>query len=618
MSTGRPSLGFIAAILTASIASLVAPPVAQAGCFDWLCGRPSATYTANYPSAYVSPVPQATGTGPVAVPTAPANPGVMNSGVVQAQRPAYGAPIYTTPVVTSGATVPVQTFQNPSVYTGMPVNQLPQNQIPPNTTTVQRLPITTPAPTAYASPPTAYAPTTTTYRLPLTTTNQVPIASTLRGNTTGYPITTSPAYTSYSPSDVAPVTYNAPPSTQALPLAPRTKSGCGLCRFFNSCLGRSNTSYTTSYYRAPITYYRPMTTVNPVTGTTVTVQQPCTSYVQQLQRVPSNTLLPTQGVTPAPSACPPPSSLGACPVPMSSTPGSFAPPPSSVGQVGGLVAPEDYGVAPIPSTVPDAGYPNTAPLTGSSPGVSGNGGGNPDLQAIPKPELEAGRPATESPSQSNRESANKAPTESDDTEQDDIYPYGGSGSAAEDSNGSNEPEGPAIKLDPPVTRNFPGSNPSGRFIPQQQYTTQTPPSLQSMNTGQSGSAQSGSGPAPGYQQYSTLRPIGVPAESSDSTSNLNAVQNAGGQDKPRLELEAPPLPAPRNRAADPSALFRHSESSASVRQPVQTRVTVPIREATTRNNSVRQVAAWNEITPRTTVAPKPVVKRDNSGWMPAR
>ena len=54
-------------------------------------------------------------------------------------------------------------------------------------------------------------------------------------------------------------------------------------QFWRRWLG---TGYTTSSYRVPVTYYRPVTTTDPTTGQQVTVQQPCTSFVQQSQRTP--------------------------------------------------------------------------------------------------------------------------------------------------------------------------------------------------------------------------------------------------------------------------------------------------------------------------------------------
>ncbi len=45
-------------------------------------------------------------------------------------------------------------------------------------------------------------------------------------------------------------------------------------------------SYQTTLNNVPTTYYRPVTTLDPNTGTTFTSLQPCTSYQQQVLRTP--------------------------------------------------------------------------------------------------------------------------------------------------------------------------------------------------------------------------------------------------------------------------------------------------------------------------------------------
>ncbi len=45
-------------------------------------------------------------------------------------------------------------------------------------------------------------------------------------------------------------------------------------------------AYASQYYKAPTTYYRPVTSFDPNLGTTVTSLQPCQSYQYQAQRVP--------------------------------------------------------------------------------------------------------------------------------------------------------------------------------------------------------------------------------------------------------------------------------------------------------------------------------------------
>ncbi|MEM0926568.1 MAG: hypothetical protein AAGJ83_11060, partial [Planctomycetota bacterium] len=303
-----------------------------AGCFashtnanslDWLFGRPTAV-AAPYPiyagsSPTATPIPTSSLPGysslrPLNVPitTSPAN-----TGAIQLQRPAYGSAT----VVPLGSTTTVQRFDNPSVYsgssvyTGPPVSSSVYSGAT-NPAESYRVPIGSSAfpPSTVSSisnaPVTSYRPAPT-----------VPIEQTLRGSASVSPL----AYSAYS----APVTPSIPayaqtgyttslqPVPQTLPLnQPRWTFGSGLRRFFNSLLGRE-TNYVSSYYRAPITYYRPTTTIDPRLGTTVTVQQPCSSYVQQLQRVPynsfqaagpasgfANTTVPTYGAPPA-GACQP-------------------------------------------------------------------------------------------------------------------------------------------------------------------------------------------------------------------------------------------------------------------------------------------------------------------------
>ncbi|MCS7471068.1 hypothetical protein NZK35_30800 [Stieleria sp. ICT_E10.1] len=637
MSTGRLPLRTLTATLVVSLASLCGADACQAGCLDWLFGR-SATYTANYPYAYPVAGTQVVGTP---VTTAP-----ITSGVVQAQRPAYGAPL----TAVSGMTT-VQSFDNPSVYTGMPVNPSPQYS-------AQRLPITSYAPTTITPQ------TTNAYRLPIvsnqpytqpyTTANRVPISSTLRG-TAGLnpiaspPVYTSPVYTSNYPSSVAPATYNAPATTYApttyaplVPVGPQPprRFGSGLARFFNSLLGR-NTNYVTSYYQAPITYYRPASIVDPTTGTTVTVQQPCSSYVQQLQRVPYNSSFPLQpGTTTLPTdpgVCSTPMLGSTSPTssfPLAGTPGSFAPPPSGIGQVGGQFVPGDPGITTIPSTMPDSGYPNAAPLTG---GESRTG----DDEPVPQPRLESGRPELNG-------SANSAASDNgyldngyldnayDNSYRDDSYPYDDSAPdpGQTEIDGADDPNRPAIQLDPPVTRHMQTPDPSGRFRQSEQFTTRTPPSMaKPLAPPESDSSAS---------QLSTLRPIGVPSGPPTMTGPMDLTNRSAEPDPvhepaptrrvvqpPSTQpFQAPPLPAPSARGADPSALFRNTESSASSRSTTRPRVSVPVREATTRHQTVRQVAAWEdtaweETTPAITTTPaaphRPApVQRDSGGWLPAR
>ena len=277
---------------------------------------------------------------------------------------------------------------------------------------------------------------------------EVPLARVLRGNTTSNPFYgTGNLY----PNDVAgqygaayggrlgqlPIT--APPgvavaSNSALfPNSPRPQVG-GLARFFGSILG---TNYRSSYYRAPITYYRPVTAVDPATGQPTVVQQACSSYEQQLRRVPFNQFNLGNGSTVTPIGQPtlvsPGFGGGGCQngsCGLAAAPGTFAQPFASqpfasqpfpnqgfanqpypvgplvpatgaVGQVGGTTSPSDRDVIRIPSLDPQGSGTrsqvpqgsgtrsefgdNRAPLTGPPS----------DRDNVEQPRLESARPRTD-------------------------------------------------------------------------------------------------------------------------------------------------------------------------------------------------------------------------------
>jgi hypothetical protein len=103
----------------------------------------------------------------------------------------------------------------------------------------------------------------------------------------------------------------AQPVYPLTPAAPVTNVQSGYAGYgyngFNAYSGYPNTSYSpilplsapqtvgaylptgaygSQYYKAPTTYYRPVTTFDPNLGTTVTSLQPCQSYQYQAQRIP--------------------------------------------------------------------------------------------------------------------------------------------------------------------------------------------------------------------------------------------------------------------------------------------------------------------------------------------
>lgn len=191
--------------------------------------------------------------------------------------------------------------------------------------------------------------------------------------TSGYRGLATPGNTFYGTGNIYPDNYaSASPTVTAMrPTYAdpgfQTPIRSGLARFFDSLLG---TGYRTSYYTAPITYYRPATTIDPYSGTTITTQQACASSVQQLQRTPYATFEPTYG---APSF----------------VPGAIAP-------CGGIdCGGSDCGVTSIPSTmVPSNAMPSTMSpstitppsVTQSSPyGGSNNGYDSGDYQPMSPP-----------------------------------------------------------------------------------------------------------------------------------------------------------------------------------------------------------------------------------------
>ncbi|TWU37018.1 hypothetical protein [Novipirellula artificiosorum] len=330
MSTRRHLFAAIALAATQFIAT-----DASACCLtDWLFGR-TPVYVAGYTPAPATvcsadgctTMPYAAGYAPVvsapyvagypsAVPLAPpVTSQYQVSGVYQAQRPAY--------------------YQNPSVYTGLPVATSPSVQ------TSYRLPITNSAtPFSGVFPTTANTvPLTQTYR------GAAPTASFYNGGnaypTQSYDNSYSAGYAGTAVPIGTPMT--AVPATAGPPLYPvnsQPASG-GLSRFFGSLFG---TNYQTSYYSAPVTYYRPVTSVDPITGATVTTQQGCSSYEQQLQRTPYASL----GNTPPTTVLPPSLGYGGT---------SYG----AVGQAGALGSPYDRSVVPIPATgsTPSAYGPST-------------------------------------------------------------------------------------------------------------------------------------------------------------------------------------------------------------------------------------------------------------------
>ncbi|SMP56644.1 hypothetical protein SAMN06265222_105181 [Neorhodopirellula lusitana] len=308
----------LAVLAAAVVSSSVGASSASACCLtDWMYGRQPA-YAATPPVPITTGTPYAAGYGgysagytPYTASYTPYTAGytpLLTGTSTSSTLPLAGTSVYSTPPAYSvqrpayGA-VPLN---NPSVYTGMPV--------------------------------------TSGYRGAATTSN--PFYGT--GNV--YPNNYAAA---------APAVTAMRPATAPVVSGYRTPVRSGLARFFDSLLG---TGYRTSYYNAPITYYRPATSVDPVTGTTVTVQQPCASSVQQIQRTPYATFDPMTGGAPT----------------------------SGVAPCGATGCGNDlYGATPIPSTsYPSTTMPSTIDSYGAGGGVTYGGGvGGSDYQPLSPPTL---------------------------------------------------------------------------------------------------------------------------------------------------------------------------------------------------------------------------------------
>lgn len=254
-------------LLASAIALTSSSPASACWLTDWLYGRPAANpyavgyspYAAGYAPVTVGQ-PSMLASGGVPVGTMPWTGLTPSTGfLAPATQPSYRLPI-AQPRNSYALQRPAY-LDNPSVYTGRPVNTAVAPTVLPlrgaNTTSNPFYGTGNQYPTNLQAPVTSYQPAITG-SINSGAAGFLPTAPSNLPTVSAIPQFTTPAYT-----------------------APRPTGG--LARFFGSLLG---TNYRSSYYAAPITYYRPATSIDPITGTTVTVQQPCDSYVQQLQRTP--------------------------------------------------------------------------------------------------------------------------------------------------------------------------------------------------------------------------------------------------------------------------------------------------------------------------------------------
>ena len=342
----------------AAVFGLLMPTREARGCCltDWLFGRQSA------PVAGLSFDPN----GQVVV----ASPPMVQGGFPGTVR-SYSLPL-------GGVSAPSLPLNNPNVYTGLPTSF--------GSVSGGSMPI----PVGGVSPSGNALPFVTTNRVPLATTNRVPLSGRFRGlQTTGNPFYgTGNQYPTQFPSTVTSGNVAAAGGFQSFgmvqpaaavggqtvpvyPVAPPQPRG-GLSRFFGTSMG---TDVQTSYFSAPITYYRPVTSVDPVTGTTVTVQQPCTSTVQQVRRTPIRRLFGgPAAVADTITVCPPASGLGST---------------TTIAPMMGGGSMTTFPPATVPSPMPAAPQGD----------VFGGGLGSPSDQApVPQPRLESARPTFSQPS----------------------------------------------------------------------------------------------------------------------------------------------------------------------------------------------------------------------------
>ena len=144
------------------------------------------------------------------------------------------------------------------------------------------------------------------------------------------------------------------------------------------CQGRTvvnyapHTVYSTSWVRIPVTTYRPVATVDPVTCSQVTYMQPSTSYTWQAQRQPHVIYRPFLSHV-APAVAVPAASAPAMTAPAMTVPGvapSLAPPSGQMGTMIQAPGPAPSAASPYPaSPYPASPFPSgpASPSTGGTP-----------------------------------------------------------------------------------------------------------------------------------------------------------------------------------------------------------------------------------------------------------
>ncbi|GAB5406620.1 MAG: hypothetical protein Aurels2KO_48510 [Aureliella sp.] len=186
------------------------------------------------------------------------------------------------------------------------------------------------------------------------------------GNAAGYAPYTSgyaPAYSAYSPGYPNSPTFSAPgyappAGVGYVPGTPTTYSNVP--------------SFRTNYYRAPVTYYRPVLATDPSTGAQTVRMSPCTSYEYQTQRVPTLGQSVYYGNYSAPVAIPAPAAGPTYTLPQGGIPLSRSlTPPMTTRSYGAYTTLQPGVASGVPAVQPGQYQTNpygTTPYYGSTTG----------------------------------------------------------------------------------------------------------------------------------------------------------------------------------------------------------------------------------------------------------
>ncbi len=267
---------------------------------------------------------------------------------------------------------------------------------------------------------------------------------------------------------------------------------------------RVTTRYRTRWVQVPVTVYRPVTTVDPVTGTRRTMPQPCQSYTWQVRRVPVAQWRPIrvlQGPPPAgsiptitmpsASAVAPAATTVTVPAangwPVVSGPRAAAPPlsappalapsttPAPTYSTAPLAAPQ-YGQPPAAPPQPNS-YPANQPPAMQVPSIQGGAGADErpritpsEAQHLTKPPADADSSRTRGGTPHESQGSNETQSENGEADRHDHDTDGPQINApANAASSSNRNVSPLRSLGPP-----PGLKPIPREVDDRAKPANTP------------------------------------------------------------------------------------------------------------------------------------------------